>query len=208
MSSIEKIFTPLKHKISRKMAKNEEFRVVYNALSDERIDYNNRKWETVRTMIALTASFWLIILGAGLIFYGISIASWVKRNVERESKAQFFAEFSMYQIEKLWGLHDDIEEENIWLKKYPKLFGELHLNFTFRLDGKATGGNLEEWANIRVQKSSFVRMVTYIANICTTICVIIGSSLIITTIIQTPMFFHLLKIWYHLNWMHSFSPYF
>jgi hypothetical protein len=48
--------------------------------------------------------------------------------VTREAGLQYTVEFSMYQVEKLLGLHRKLREEDSWLAKQATILGEKHLD--------------------------------------------------------------------------------
>lgn len=148
---------------------------VYNALNQEKLDYVDRKWETIKTTTYITIG---IIAGTGaistafensdtlklafgilLFIIGPVINIWSFLNIRRESKLQFFSEFSTYQIEKLWDLHNPIKENKNWLPKYPYIFERKHreyqFNSTVRLDKYKNNPPLE-WAKGRVRNQEFL----------------------------------------------------
>jgi hypothetical protein len=156
----------------------EALRAVYPALQSMQIDFSERKWETVRAAsflalgllaavggIAAQARFqrWyvLAVLAVTLLAVGFLLGRWVRSNVIRESKLQFHVEFSMYQIEKLLGLHEPIPPPWRWHPKAEYVFGRKHLEYSFNADApreRPEGDDYEgEWVDARAARSGFVK---------------------------------------------------
>jgi len=146
---------------------------VYKVLSDARIDYNVRKWDTIRT----AALFELGVLAAAggllsrrsapdevyFVAAGVLLATswilwlWVRNSVTREAGLQYTVEFSMYQIEKLLGLHRKLHPDQRWLPDYEYLFGEKGLTWTFRVNASDTSvrKGLHWWVEEKKATQSF-----------------------------------------------------
>ena len=152
-------------------------RAFYQALSDERIDYNVRKWETIRTgalyslgilaavgglltresvpAFGYYAASFVLVLAAGLVWW------WVRTNVAREAGLQYVVEYSMYQVERLLGLHRMLRPEDRWLSDYPFVVGEKHLDPTYGSNralrrGGPTPQTLKAWLAAKKSKHSFL----------------------------------------------------
>lgn len=113
--------------------RREDLRVVYKATQDSRIDFRVRIWETIKTSILLSAGLfavaggiwshdrvtpWILILyGVALVVLGLWLGRWTYANTMREQSLQFYDEFTLFQIEKLLGLHQKIKEDSRWMRK-------------------------------------------------------------------------------------------
>jgi hypothetical protein len=151
-------------------------RAMYAALAQERIDYNVRKWDVLRVasgfalgtfaaaggLLAASGASSVadFIAGVVLIASAATLWVWARQGIQRESKLQYRTEYSMYQIERLLGLHREIRDEGErWLPDEPYLFGEKHRDWTFATDGTADQDhkrNLEWWVAQKVTRHRFV----------------------------------------------------
>lgn len=145
----------------------------YKVLSDSRIDYNVRKWDTIRTaaLFALgvlaavgglltrssvpSAAYFIasgvLVLMAGVLWW------WVRTSVTREAGLQYSVEFSMYQVEKLLGLHRPLRPADRWLPDHPYIVSEKNLMHTFRTaDGTEGGRTLDWWLAAKKKRQSFL----------------------------------------------------
>jgi hypothetical protein len=181
--------------------KNERDNLIaaYNNLWAERLDYNDRKWETIRTLVSLTTGMLAAIggitffdknqnyqvigiLGCILILFAVLIGIWTLINIHHESELQSYTEFSIFQIEKSLGLHKQIT--NPWLPDYPYIFGRKHRIYgwrtkeAYRVGKKGSGDLLEDWAKTRVNGSSFNKLSFWLCLICFSICLSFGVILI------------------------------
>jgi hypothetical protein len=152
-------------------------RDMYKVLSDSRIDYNVRKWDTIRTAalfalgvlaavgglltrtavpsVAYFIAAGVLVLMAGVLWW------WVRTSVTREAGLQYSVEFSMYQIEKLLGLHRRLRDEDRWLPDHEYIVSEKNLHYTFRtVDGSEAGPyTLAWWLDAKKARQSFLRTI-------------------------------------------------
>lgn len=146
----------------------EDLRTVYQALMTSRIDFRGRIWETIKTvallftgMLAATGGIaarqgtpWWILGGLGVVLMvlGGGLALWNHFNALREQTHQYHDEFSLYQIEKLLGLHNEIDPASQWLTGYEHLFTRTHI------EARPSKNDLvEAWVQYRLKESMFVR---------------------------------------------------
>jgi hypothetical protein len=153
-------------------------RSTYQVLSDERIAGDVRKWDTVRigSVFALgllaaaggllthnsTPSAGYFIAGAVLIVASAVLWWWVRANVRREAALQYATEFSMYQVEKLLGLHRElVDPSERWLPDQRFIFGEKHLSWRFATGNRhrqAAENDLSWWLSAKTATHGFIRM--------------------------------------------------
>ena len=109
----------------------EDLRAAYAVLSSSRVDYNVRKWDAVRTgsvvalgIFAATAGLLsrssapraaYVAAAVTLPISALLLCWWTHQNIKTEARNQYSDEFSMYQIEKLLGLHEEIPPADRWL---------------------------------------------------------------------------------------------
>jgi hypothetical protein len=178
--------------------KENELIAVYNGLIQEKLDYVNRKWETVKSSTYLTIGLLagigaitttnphpplLLILGALLIGISPIIFIWCYSNVKREAELQTFNEFSIFQIEKIWGFHNMIDGSEQWLTGYPFIFEQKHLSIFFHCDIRVDEyikNPPKAWVNGRVKNQKFLQSVLFLNIICLIISIILGIALILT----------------------------
>lgn len=175
---------------------------IYSAQSAAQLDYNERKWETVRSASLLTfgllagvgaiatsevahSRLVLGFLGASLWAFGIAIFFWTNSNLRRESELQYFVEFSMYQIEKLLGAHGIVPSASQWLPPYQYIFDEKHRSYKFRADinqDEFQKNPVKAWVNGRIKKHNFLKAVNTFSLILLFICLWVGGALLIIAI--------------------------
>jgi hypothetical protein len=182
---------------------------IYSALNAVQLDYNERKWETVRSASLLTlgmlaavgglvsrsdishSRFALGVMGLSLMVFGTAIFRWTRRNIYRESALQYHVEFPMYQIEKLLGVHQEIPESLRWLPDSKYIFGEKHLNYEFRAaidmqNPKEVKEQKESpvnaWVTRRLKYHEFRQTVGIFTLILLSICFFVGAVLLAVAI--------------------------
>ncbi len=195
------------YKISDFRAKNgisnQDYLAIYKTLNDSRIDYNVRKWETLRTtsiivfgmltgiIASATTEFArkqivFIMLGALAIITGVSISIWTYMNLRRETENQYFNDFSMFQIEKILGMHQKLKPNESWLPNFPYMFGDLHLDYLSHSEIKNNEAGylknpVKAWVTGRIRENRF-RFVGYVfwySIILAVLSIGIGSILLI-----------------------------
>lgn len=165
---------------------NDQLLHVYAELNATRLDYNERKWETVKSSSVLVlgllaavgglaqsekikAENGFLFLGLTTIFVGYWVYRWTLGNLKRESELQYHVEFPMYQIERMIGLHGVIPREQRWLQTADRLFGGKHTSVLFGVDEhfRATMGGSDQrgedadraihaWVQARLSHHRFV----------------------------------------------------
>ena len=175
---------------------------IYSAQSAARLDYNERKWETVRSASLLIfgllagvgaiatsevarSTFVLGLLGVSLWVVGIAVYFWTNSNLRRESELQYFVEFSMYQIEKLLGAHGTIPKKSQWLPPYKYIFNEKNLSYKFRAEmdrREFKNDPVKAWVNSRIKRHNFLKTVNAFSFILLFICLWVGGVLLIIAI--------------------------
>lgn len=156
----------------------ESLRAVYPALQSMQIDFSERKWETIRAASFLALGLlaavgglvsqklfqrWYVylILALTLVSVTILLARWTNRNIIRESQLQYHVEFSMFQIERLLGLHKEVPVSWRWHPEVKHIFGTKHLDYRFHAHDQerflAENDDHEAaWVEARAQTSSFL----------------------------------------------------
>jgi hypothetical protein len=175
---------------------------IYSALKDIQLDFNERKWETIRVATTLILGVLVGIgglaasqmansrlvfafLGLSLLVLGTAVSIWTVYNVRRESKLQFEVDLSMFQIEKLLGVHKEIPEEFRWLPPYKYIFGIRHLDnkYHINVDPKEFENYpVGAWVNARAKRHVFMSTVGNLAFIMWLICAWVGIILLIIAI--------------------------
>lgn len=132
---------------------NDQLLHVYAELNATRLDYNERKWETVKSSSVLVLGLLaavgglaqsdkvkvengFLFLGLTTLFVGYWVYRWTLGNLKRESELQYHVEFPMYQIERMIGLHGVIPRDQRWLQTADRLFGEKHTSALFGVDDR------------------------------------------------------------------------
>jgi hypothetical protein len=173
---------------------------IYSALNAVQLDYNERKWETVRTASLLTlgllagvggivasdlANSRLVIGGLGvfLLLIGTAIVMWTRHNMNRESSLQYHVEFPMYQIEKLLGVHEEVPESLRWFPSSRYIFGQKHLSYQFRADidlqdKELTSDPENVWVRGRLKQHTFIGMIGGFTLILLSVFLFIGGALL------------------------------
>lgn len=124
-----------------------DLRAIYQATQDARLDSRGRIWDTMKISATLVAGL-LVVAGAAyvrkdgiapnllawfggsLMVVGIGTGIWNFFNALEEQREQAKAEFTLFQIERLLGLHDEISPSDRWpnpQSKYPYMFHASHM---------------------------------------------------------------------------------
>jgi hypothetical protein len=152
--------------------------VAYSSLSDSRIDYNVRKWDTIRAASIIALGVLAAVAGllsrnsisrVAAVVAAVSLPVsagllwlWARTSITREAGLQYADEFSMYQIERLLGLHREIGEEDRWLPGYGFLFGEKHREPEYMTHGSSTPPDRQDlawWIGQKTGSQSFLNRV-------------------------------------------------
>lgn len=178
---------------------------IYSAQSAARVDYNERKWETVRSASVLTFGLLagigaiativqenglaLILLGASLWIFGFIISNWTNSNIKRESELQYAVEFSMYQIEKLLGAHGVVPSTSRWLPTYKYILEKKHIYYKHNAnidENELQEDPLSAWVNGRMKNTNanFLKTVNRFSLMLLSICVWVGLVLLIIGILR------------------------
>ena len=177
---------------------------IYSTLNSTQLDYNERKWETLRIASTLSVGILAAIgglvasniiedglmigcLGVFLMIIGLFIYRWLIGNIEREASLQYFTEFSMYQIEKLLGLHKEIPEKFRWFPHSGFMFDKKHVDYQYKADIDLRDKELEidpiqVWVKGRIKNHELIKIVKYFAMILLSTYLVIGFALIVTAI--------------------------
>lgn len=157
----------------------DDLRTVYQATMISRVDFRTRIWETIKTAALLstgtlagvggiaasnvTPKEYFAILGVLLIVIGIYLGFWTYYNVRREQALQYHDEFTLYQIEKLLGLHERIPEKFRWKPNAPSIFNRKHLSSTYRskLVKRVGADPVEEWVQGRLANQLFLKEIIF-----------------------------------------------
>jgi hypothetical protein len=170
---------------------------IYTALNAVQLDYNERKWGTVRASSTLTLGVlaaigglaasdaasdkWVLrLLAVTLVALGSAIFWWARRNILRESALQYHAQFPMYQIEKLLGVHEKIPDNLRWLPNAEYIFGPKHLSYKFRSEIvglKESDDPINDWVDGRLKHHMFIDTVGGFSLILFVVCVWVGVTL-------------------------------
>lgn len=153
----------------------DNLRTVYQALMASRIDFTTRIWETLKVGAMLDtatlagfgglfASDKIVAtlypyVGIGLIVMAFFIPAWVLKNVRREQALLFDDEFSMYQIEKVWGLHASIPQALRWKQDAPFMFVKKHLSPEYKCSTVAEprDDGAVRWREGRIASQEFLK---------------------------------------------------
>ena len=178
---------------------------IYSAQSAARVDYNERKWETVRSASVLTFGLLagigaiativqenglaLILLGASLWIFGFIISNWTNSNIKRESELQYAVEFSMYQIEKLLGAHGVVPSTSRWLPTYKYILEKKHIYYKHNAnidENELQEDPLSALVNGRMKNTNanFLKTVNRFSLMLLSICVWVGLVLLIIGILR------------------------
>lgn len=153
----------------------------YHEFNTNRIDYNTRKWETVKffsslhiALITATVAISTIIYKNGSInpdpkplLYFLPISAIIVlclgwRNLKHESELLFEQEASMFKIEKYLGLHNnEIPEYKRWLPGDPYLIPQKHRDIfqgAKSLEKKDLKSiTTKDWVKARLQEHGFLK---------------------------------------------------
>ena len=152
---------------------------LYHEFNSSRIDYNTRKWETVKfftsahtALITATVAIATFMIEYGSIdthtklllsilpISAIIIAILGYESLKRESKLLFEQEASMFKIEKYLGLHNEISEDKRWLPADPYLVPPKHRDIFYRtrclINKDRKSITFEEWLNDRMRGHKFL----------------------------------------------------
>ncbi len=158
------------------MPEEDKLLKLYHEFNSNRIDYNTRKWETVKFFTSLNAAFITATIAIATFIYkngsinfhtklflsvmpvGVIIVSILGlKNLKRESKLLFEQEASMFKIEKYLDLHNEIPIEKRWLKGDPYLVPTKHHRVSYGTGLQEIDPNtLEDWVNARLHKHGFL----------------------------------------------------
>jgi hypothetical protein len=100
-----------------------------------------------------------VIAAVFLVLAAMILWIWARVNLKRETKLQFSAEFSRYQIEQLLGLHQQIEPAESWLLGTPFIFSQKYRDPTFGTGPLKAPVDLDAWLEAKTKKSGFRGMV-------------------------------------------------
>lgn len=140
-----------------------------------RIDYNNRKWETIRLsqgayasllaagVAAVIASNKLGIAGditvkffvAAIPILMILLAWWGSDNLRRESKLLIIEEYQTFKLAMLIGLNVQVPPGKRYLPNDEWLLPKVWRDYRARISGPDFGGSLEEAAELRAGAHRF-----------------------------------------------------
>jgi hypothetical protein len=175
----------------------EDLRVVYQTIAASRIDFRDRIWETIRTAALLALGILAAvggiaaggvpqalytILGAILIIVGLYIYWWTRYNVRREQALLYHDEFTLFQIEKLLGLHERLSPDQRWKQNSPYMFSLKHLspNYKCGLTEDDELDPVEAWVRGRLSRQDFQkRTVIGFASIVSIPLIGIGTVLMV-----------------------------
>lgn len=179
---------------------NDTLIAIYCALSDERIDYSVRKWDIIRTgslfflgVLAVVGGLlthgsvpWEAYAAAsvGLMVTAGTLWWWVRSSVSREARLQYSVEFSMYQIEKLLGLHSEIEPQDAWLGGTPFIYEKKHRDATYGTGLTSVPDDLDTWLAAKTAKHSFLKQIDILFGSLLIICVAIVGALMTVAFIH------------------------
>lgn len=176
----------------------ENLRAAYSVLSAARIAYDVRKMDVVRTssifvLAVFAASAGLlaqekppaavdIASGCLLVVSPLLFGWWAREGIRREARLQYKVEFSMYQIERLLGLHQAIDESERWLPEQPTIFGATnvsweHLTSTPSSPAPATGRDLSWWLNAKTEVRGFVHTATILFAASFAVSAVVAAAL-------------------------------
>ncbi len=173
---------------------------MYTALSNERIDYSVRKWEIIRTgsvffLGVLAVVGGLLSRGAvpweayGAASVGLLLAAgtlwwWVRGSISREARLQYSVEFSMYQIEKLLGLHSEVEPLNAWLLGTPYIYEQRHLDPKYGTGLNSVPTDLDAWLTAKTTRHSFLKHIDILFGSLLLVCVAIVGALVALAVLH------------------------
>ena len=164
--------------------------------NSNRIDYNTRKWETVKffhgaAFLLLTASLAAVVaaardskldhplvrlfLSALLIIVFVS-ALYGRRNIERESRLLFIEEYQMFKMAKLLGLDITLPANERWLPTDEHVLPEKWRKWNYGIASKQTA-TLEDLATARVQNHEFANLFGDIFIVEAIVAVLLGAAL-------------------------------
>lgn len=194
---------------------------LFKEFNKNRIDYNTRKWETVKffqsIFSALIVGFVGTLIAAfhfggidkvavqvGLFF--IPICSFVAlkigiENLTRESKALFKEEISMFKILKFISLPEKVPTEKRWIRSDEYLLPPKYRNPEHGVDWKGKEPNWEDWLKSRVKKHYFLRLFTSLFG------VEMGISLVLATLVALRFPYLLLVLAAISLWVLYLAPY-
>lgn len=136
----------------------------YHEFNSNRIDYNTRKWETVKFFTSLYTALITATVAIStninpdsksllyiLPISAIIVSYFGGKNLERESELLFKQEVSMFKIEKYLGLHDEIPEDKRLFRCDPYLIPQKHRDTL----NSVTADN---WVNVKMQEHKFLKI--------------------------------------------------
>jgi hypothetical protein len=168
--------------------------------NENRIDYNVRKWETLKFFqTIITAILTAIVAGiiamyklpewnalifripiALLTIISFLSALYARKNLKRESELLYLEELQIFKITKLLGLDITIEPKDRWLSDDEFLLLEKWRLSNFRT-GKINPTNTKDWLKAKISIHSFLSLFNLLFIIELTI-----SILLLTFIIWNP----------------------
>ena len=139
-----------------------------------RIDYNDRKWETIKFFhgafsLLITASLAAAVAArehtvlpllfiSALLILGILTATLSAANLRRESKLLFVEEYQMFKLARLLRLDHEIPEENRWLPGDQHLLPPKWRHWTHNLPQKLQNAPVDspdQLADLRTSRHRF-----------------------------------------------------
>ena len=124
-------------------------KVVYAETMKSRLDFRGRIWSTVQfgafmaggtlafagAVVAHTDGHVLVLVFVGILLLAEAhlLGRWTQDNCAREHRLQIADEYTLFQIEKLWGLHAPIPEAWRWIKDCEYLFPLKNIDPSFRV---------------------------------------------------------------------------
>lgn len=162
----------------------EDLRTVYEATMASRIDFRSRIWETFTLAGVISAGLtagvgalagglfagvgglvarpmYFVALGVGLVMSSGVIGWWTWHNLGREQSLQYQDAFTLYQIERLLGLHKQLADQVHappsgttkfrWLPDAPYIFHSRHIDPMFDPERDA----VHVWAKSLVDRRGF-----------------------------------------------------
>lgn len=155
---------------------------LFKEFNKNRIDYNIRKWETIKffesiftalivasmggiitavkldvinNVLVLTGLLLLPICSCIALYFGI-------RNLNRESRLLFIEEASMFKILKLISLPDKVPESKRWIPGDEFLLPPKYRDYKYGMDEIKENPNFEEWLDLRTKKHEFSHVINYL----------------------------------------------